>query len=179
MLRPLVSLLLGFTMLLGVAVPLGVTAIAGLIMPERAGGSLVRREGQVIGSALIGQNFAEPRWFQGRPSATSAAPYDAASSAASQLGPTSAALLAAVIGRVAGARDVPADAATTSGSGLDPHISPENARAQIARVAAARDLPPQRVAVLVDEHIEGREFGLLGEPRVNVLRLNLALEALR
>ncbi|BDG70433.1 potassium-transporting ATPase subunit KdpC [Roseomonas fluvialis] len=179
MLRPLVSLLLGFTLLLGVVVPLGVTAIAGLALPERAGGSLVRREGQVIGSALIGQHFEEPRWFQGRPSATSAAPYDAASSAASQLGPTSAALLATVTERIAGARDVPADAATASGSGLDPHISPENARAQVARVAAARSLPPQRVAALVDQHVEGREFGLLGDPRVNVLRLNLALEAMR
>jgi K+-transporting ATPase ATPase C chain len=183
MLRPLVSLLLGFTLLLGLIVPLGVTAIAGLAMPERASGSLVRRDdpmgGQVIGSALIGQHFDGPGWFQGRPSATSAAPYDAASSAASQLGPTSAALLAAVTERVAGARDVPADAATASGSGLDPHISPENARAQVARVAAARNLPQSRVAALVEQHVEGREFGLLGEPRVHVLRLNLALEALR
>lgn len=179
MLRPLVSLLLGFTLLLGVAVPLGVTAVAGLTMPERASGSLLRRDGQVIGSDLIGQDFEGPRWFHGRPSATSSAPYDAAASAASQLGPTSAALLDAVKGRLAGARDVPADAATASGSGLDPHISPENARAQIARVAAARSLPPQRLAALVEQHVEGREFGLLGEPRVNVLRLNLALEALR
>lgn len=182
MLRPLLSLLLGFTLLLGVAVPLGVTAIAGLAMPERAGGSLLRRDGarggQVIGSALIGQHFEGPGWFHGRPSATSAAPYDAASSAASQLGPSSAALLAAVIARVAGARDVPADAATASGSGLDPHISPQNAQAQIARVAAARGLPAQRLAALVEQHVEGRELGLLGEPRVNVLRLNLALEAL-
>lgn len=179
MLRPLFSLLLGFTLLLGVAVPLGVTAVAGLTMPERAGGSLVRREGQLMGSTLIGQHFDGERWFHGRPSATSAAPYDAASSAASQLGPTSAALLAAITERVAGARDVPADAATASGSGLDPHISPENARAQVARVAAARNLPLQRVAALVEQHVEGREFGVLGEPRVNVLRLNMALEALR
>jgi len=179
MVRPLVSLLLGFTLLLGVVVPLGVTALAGLTMPERAGGSLVRRDGQVIGSSLIGQQFEEPRWFHGRPSATSAAPYDAASSAASQLGPTSAALLASVTERVAGARDVPADAATASGSGLDPHISLENARAQIGRVAAARNLPPQRLAELIDQHEEGREFGLLGEKRVNVLRLNLALDMLR
>lgn len=179
MLRPLLSLLLGFTLLLGVAVPLGVTALASLTMPERAGGSLIRRNGQVIGSALIGQNFEGDRWFHGRPSATSAAPYDAASSAASQLGPTSAALLTAVTERAAGARDVPADAATTSGSGLDPHISTENARAQIARVAAARNLPVPRVVTAVEQHTEGREFGLLGEPRVNVLRLNQALEAQR
>ncbi|WP_431282497.1 potassium-transporting ATPase subunit KdpC [Humitalea sp. 24SJ18S-53] len=179
MLRPLLSLLLGFTLLVGVVVPLGVTALAGLTMPDRAGGSLVRREGRVIGSTLIGQNFEDDVWFQGRPSATAAAPYDAASSAASQLGPTSAALLTSVIARVAGRRDVPADAVTGSGSGLDPHISPENARAQIARVAAARGLSPERLAALVEHHTEGREFGLLGQPRVNVLRLNLALEAQR
>jgi K+-transporting ATPase ATPase C chain len=179
MLRPLLSLLVGFTLLLGVAVPLGVTAIARLTMPERAGGSLIRQADQVIGSALIGQNFAEDRWFQGRPSATSAAPYDAASSAASQLGPTSAALLEAITERLAGARDVPADAVTASGSGLDPHISPENARAQVARVAAARSLAPARVLALVEQATQAREFGLLGEPRVNVLRLNLLLEALR
>lgn len=179
MLRPLLSLLLGFTLLLGVAVPLGVTAIAGLTMPERAGGSLVRRGDQVIGSALIGQNFESDRWFHGRPSATSATPYDAASSAASQLGPTSATLLASITERLDGARDVPADAVTASGSGLDPHISPENARAQVARVAAARTLPVARVAALVEQATEGRQVGLLGEPRVNVLRLNLGLEALR
>jgi K+-transporting ATPase ATPase C chain len=177
MLRPLLSLLLGSTMLLGVAVPLGVTAVAGLVMPEQAGGSLIRREGRVVGSALIGQNFEGEEWFHGRPSATSAAPYDAASSAASQMGPTSAALLTAVTERVAGARDVPADAATASGSGLDPHVSVENARAQVARVAAARGLPEARVLTLLQQHVEGREFGLLGEPRVNVLRLNLALDA--
>lgn len=179
MLRPLLSLLLGSTMLLGVAVPLGVTAVAGLVMPEQAGGSLIRREGRVIGSALIGQNFEGEAWFHGRPSATSAAPYDAASSAASQMGPTSAALLIAVTERVAGGRDVPADAATASGSGLDPHISAENARAQVARVAAARGVPEARLLALLQQHAEGREFGLLGEPRVNLLRLNLALAALR
>ena len=177
--RPLLSLLLGFTLLVGVAVPLSVTALAGLTMPERARGSLIRRDGQVIGSALIGQNFQGDHWFQGRPSATSAAPYDAAFSAASQLGPTSAALLTAVTERVAGARDVPADTATASGSGLDPHISAENAQAQIARVAAARNLPVSSVMALVEQTAEGREFGLLGDPRVSVLRLNLSLETLR
>ncbi|MBR0655468.1 potassium-transporting ATPase subunit KdpC [Plastoroseomonas arctica] len=176
MLRPLLSLLLGFTLLLGVAVPLGMTFVAGAVMPGQAGGSLIRRDGQVVGSALIGQNFSDDRFFQGRPSATSAAPYDATSSAASQLGPTSAALLTAVTERVAGGRDVPADAATASGSGLDPHISPENARAQVPRVATARSLPPARVLALVEQAVEGRELGLFGEPRVNVLRLNLALE---
>jgi K+-transporting ATPase ATPase C chain len=179
MLRPLLSLLLGFTLLLGVAVPLGVTALASLTMPGRAGGSLIRQGDRVIGSALIGQHFEGDRWFQGRPSATAAAPYDATSSAASQLGPTSAALLEAVTARLAGARDVPADAATASGSGLDPHISPENAAAQVSRVAQASGLPVPRVAALLEQHVEGREIGLLGERRVNVLRLNLALDALR
>ncbi|WP_431305532.1 potassium-transporting ATPase subunit KdpC [Sediminicoccus sp. BL-A-41-H5] len=179
MLRPLLSLLLGATLLLGFVVPLGVTALAGLILPEQAVGSLIRREGQVVGSALIGQNFEGDRWFQGRPSATSAAPYDASSSAASQLGPTSAPLLEAITTRLAGARDVPADAVTASGSGLDPHISIENARAQAPRVAAARGLPETRVTALIAAQTESREFGLLGEPRVNVLRLNLTLESVR
>lgn len=179
MLRPLLSLLLGGTLLLGVAVPLGITALAGLVLPEQAGGSLLRRGGQVIGSALVGQDFQGDRWFQGRPSATSAAPYDASSSAASQLGPTSAALLEAITTRLAGARNVPADAVTASGSGLDPHISVENAREQIPRVAAARNLPAERIFAILERSIEGRELGLLGEPRVNVLRLNLALEAVR
>lgn len=179
MLRPLLSLLLGFTLLLGVAVPLGVTALASLTMPERAGGSLVRQGDRVVGSALVGQHFEGDGWFQGRPSATAAAPYDASASAASQLGPTSAALLAAVNARLAGQRDVPADAATASGSGLDPHVSPQNALAQVGRVAQARGLPAPRLAALVAQHVEGRELGLLGEPRVNVLRLNLALDALR
>jgi K+-transporting ATPase ATPase C chain len=179
MLRPLLSLLLGATLLLGVVVPLGVTALAGLVLPEQAGGSLIRRDGQVVGSALIGQNFEGDRWFHGRPSATSAAPYDASSSAASQLGPTSGALLEAIRTRLAGMRDVPADAVTSSGSGLDPHVSLENARAQAPRIATARGLPEVRVLALVAAQAVGREFGLLGEPRVNVLRLNLALEALR
>ena len=146
MLRPLLSLLLGFTLLLGVAVPLGVTALASLTMPERAGGSLIRQGDRVIGSALIGQDFAGDRGLHGR---------------------------------LAAARNVPADAATAIGSGLDPHISPENAAAQVARVAQARGLPAPRVAALVEQHLEDREFGLLGEPSVNVLRLNLALDALR
>ncbi|WP_424811200.1 potassium-transporting ATPase subunit KdpC [Roseococcus sp. YIM B11640] len=179
MLRPLLSILLGSTAVLGVAVPMAMTAVAGRVMPERAGGSVIQREGQAIGSALIGQNFEGDEWFHPRPSATSAAPYDASSSAASQLGPTSAALLDAVKERVGETRDVPADAVTSSGSGLDPHISPANARAQIARVAAARNIPPAQLAALVERFVEGRELGLLGEPRVNVLRLNLALRDLR
>jgi K+-transporting ATPase ATPase C chain len=187
MLRPLLSLLLGSTLLLGVAAPLAVTAVAGRVMPERAGGSLIERaggrlmeaDGRVIGSALIGQNFEGDEWFHPRPSATSAAPYDASSSAASQAGPTSAALLNTIKERLGDARNVPADAVTASGSGLDPHISPANARSQAQRVATARNLPPTQVAALVEQFVEGREFGLLGEPRVNVLRLNMALQTLR
>jgi len=179
MLRPLLSLLLGSTLLLGVAAPLAVTAVAGRVMPERAGGSLIRQGDRVIGSALIGQNFEGDEWFHPRPSATSAAPYDASSSAASQQGPTSEALLDAIKERLGDARNVPADAVTASGSGLDPHISPENARAQVQRVATARNLPATQVAALVERLVEGREFGLLGQPRVNVLRLNLALRDLR
>jgi len=190
MLRPLFSVLLGATLLLGLAVPLGFTALAGLLLPGPAGGSLVERDGQVVGSSLIGQDFSGPQWFHGRPSATAEAdpenpgttrarPYNAASSAASQLGPTSAALRDAVVARIDGGRAVPADAATASGSGLDPHISPANATAQIARVALARRLPTDRLAALVRQHTQGRELGLLGEPRVDVLALNLALERLR
>lgn len=179
MIRPLLSSLLGLSLLTGVAAPLGFTALAGLALPHQAGGSLIERDGRVVGSALLGQDFADARWFQGRPSATAPTPYNAMAGAASQLGPTSAALLEAVTERVAGARGVPADAATASASGLDPHISPQNARGQVARVAAARGLAPARVAALVEAAVEGREWGLLGEPRVNVLRLNLALEALR
>ncbi len=192
LLRPALAVVGLFTLLLGLAVPLAFTGIAGVVFPTQAGGSLVERDGRVIGSALIGQTFADPRYFHPRPSATTepdpekegstrAAPYNAAASAASQLGPTSAALLDAVRGRIAalGGGPVPADAVTASGSGLDPHISPENAARQIRRVAQARGLPEGRLAELVAQHTEGRQFGLLGEPRVNVLRLNLALDALR
>lgn len=192
LLRPALAVVGLFTLLLGLAVPLAFTGIAGVVFPTQAGGSLVERDGRVIGSALIGQTFADPRYFHPRPSATTepdpekegstrAAPYNAAASAASQLGPTSAALLDAVRGRIAalGGGPVPADAVIASGSGLDPHISPENAARQIRRVAQARGLPEGRLAELVAQHTEGRQFGLLGEPRVNVLRLNLALDALR
>jgi K+-transporting ATPase ATPase C chain len=181
-----------FTLLLGLAVPLAFTGIAGLVFPEQAGGSLIGRDGRVVGSALLGQDFASDRYFHPRPSATTeadpenagatrAAPYNAAASAASQLGPTSAALLGAVEARIAalGGGTVPADAVTASGSGLDPHVSPENAARQSGRVAAARGLPEARLAALVAQHTESRAFGLLGEPRVNLLRLNIALDALR
>ena len=180
-LRPAIAVVGIFTVMLGLAVPLAFTGVAGAVFPTQAGGSLIERDGRVIGSALLGQNFVEDRYFHPRPSATSPDPYNAASSAASQLGPTSQALLDAVKERVAaaGGGPVPADAATASGSGLDPHISPENAARQVRRVAAARGLPEVRVAALVAESVEGRTFGLLGEPRVNVLRLNLALDGVR
>ena len=173
-------MLLGLTLLTGLALPLAITGLAGQLFPHQAGGSLLEREGKVVGSALLGQNFAAARYFHPRPSATTEAdpeqegktrpaPYNAAASAASQFGPASQGLLAG---------PVPADAVNASGSGLDPHISPENAERQVARVAAARGLPEAPVRALLVAQTEGREFGLLGEPRVNVLRLNLALDAL-
>jgi K+-transporting ATPase ATPase C chain len=190
LLRPAFTLVAVFTVLLGLAAPLAMTGLAGVALPHQAGGSLVLREGRIVGSALIGQDFTAPRYVHPRPSATTepdpdnpgstrAAPYNAAASAASQLGPSSAVLLEAVRGRVAvrGGAPVPADAVTASGSGLDPHISVENARAQVARVAAARGLPREQVARLVESMAEGRLLGVLGERRVNVLRLNLALDA--
>jgi len=191
LLRAALTMVAVFTLLLGIVAPLAVTGIAGLAFAHEARGSLIQREGRVVGSSLIGQNFTGERWFHPRPSATTeadpdtagqtrAAPYNAASSAASQLGPTSSALREALTECVAalGGGPVPADAATASGSGLDPHISPENARRQIARVAQARGLPEARLADLVARHTEGRAFGLFGEPRVNVLQLNLALDSL-
>lgn len=191
-LRPAIAVVVLFTLLLGLAVPLAFTGAASMAFPTQANGSLVEREGRVIGSALLGQNFTSDRYFHPRPSATTepdpesagstrAAPYNAAAGAASQLGPTSAALLDAVKERIAtlGGGPVPADAATASGSGLDPHISPENAARQIPRVAQARGLTEARLADLVAQHTEGRQLGLLGEPRVSVLRLNMALDALR
>jgi K+-transporting ATPase ATPase C chain len=186
LLRPAVALVGLFTLLLGLAAPLAMTGVAGVAFPDQASGSLVTREGRVVGSALIGQAFASDRYFHPRPSATTEAdpenpgstrpaPYNAAASAASQLGPTSAALRDAIVERVGGRSAVPADAVTASGSGLDPHISPENALRQVGRVAAARSIPETRVTALVAQHVES---GLLGAPRVNVLRLNLALDLL-
>lgn len=192
MLRPALALVLMFTLITGIAMPLAMTGVAQLAFPYQANGSLVERNGKVIGSALIGQNFATAQYFHPRPSATTEAdpeqpgktrpaPYNAAASAASQLGPTSEDLLAAVRERVAanGPAPVPADMVTASGSGLDPDISPANALRQVARVAAAHGMPEERVRALVLRQVEGRAFGLLGEPRVNVLRLNLALDDLR
>ncbi|MBW6402002.1 potassium-transporting ATPase subunit KdpC [Roseomonas sp. HJA6] len=191
LLRPALATVGIFTLLLGLAAPLTMTGIAGAVLPQQAGGSLIEHDGRVIGSALIGQDFTEARYFHPRPSATTeadpdnagstrAAPYNAAASAASQAGPSSAALLETLRGRIAeaGPAPVPADAVTASASGLDPDISLENAARQVARVAQARRLPEQRVAALVTATAEGPELGLLGEARVNVLRLNLALDRL-
>jgi K+-transporting ATPase ATPase C chain len=178
------------TALLGLAYPLAMVGVAGAAFPGQAGGSLIQKDGKVIGSRLIGQSFTGDTYFHGRLSATTdtdpadptrtvAAPYNAASSAASNLGPTSKAL----VDRVKEDADrlgkgVPVDLVTTSGSGLDPHVSPEAAAWQVARVARARGLPEAEVQALVAQYTEGRMYGLLGEPRVNVLQLNLALDAL-
>ena len=168
-LRPALVMLGGFTLLLGLVVPLGFTGVAQALFAQEANGSLVLRDGRAVGSDLIARRLEGPEWFQPRASGSET------SDAPSNLGPTSAALLAMVRARAEGRRDVPADGATASGSGLDPHISPANAALQVARVAEARGLPRAQVQALVDRHTEGRLLGLVGEPRVNVLRLNLAL----
>lgn len=192
-LRPALVLTLLFTLVTGIAYPFAVTGFAQAVLPAQANGGLVFRNGVAIGSALIGQNFESARYFRGRPSATNApdpkdsgktidAPYNAANSGAANLGPTSKALMErltkdAVDWRaLAGVGLIPGDAITTSASGLDPDISPQTALAQAASVAKARNLPPQRVRAMIENAIERPLFGLLGEPRVNVLRLNLDLD---
>jgi K+-transporting ATPase ATPase C chain len=192
--RPAIIVLTVLTVITGLVYPLAMTGVAEVLFPTQAQGSLIKKDGQIIGSSLIGQSFTEDKYFHGRPSATTTAdpndstktipaPYNAANSSGSNLGPTSQALSDRVKGDVEKLQaenptaKVPADLVTTSASGLDPDISPEGALFQVPRVAKARDMPEDAVRKLVDDHIDGRFVGLLGEPRVNVLALNMALDA--
>ena len=195
-LRPAIVLLVVMTVLTGFAYPLAITGVAGILFPKQAGGSLIEKDGKVIGSELIGQNFTGPKYFHGRPSATTdtdpndatktvPAPYNAANSSGSNAGPTSKGLIERIQGEVEKLKaenpttPIPVDLVTTSASGLDPHITPAAAYFQVPRVAKARGLPEARVRDLVTQNIEGRFLGVLGEPRVNVLQLNMALDALK
>jgi K+-transporting ATPase ATPase C chain len=186
-LRPAMVLFFVLTLLTGIAYPLLVTGVAQSLFPEQASGSLILRDGKPVGSSLIGQNFSDPKHFWSRPSATSPMANNAANSSGSNLGPLNPALVDAVKGRVDALRaadpgntaPVPVDLVTASASGLDPHISLAAARYQAARVAKARGLAVDKVQTLVDQQLEGPLWGFLGESRINVLRLNLALEALR
>jgi K+-transporting ATPase ATPase C chain len=193
--RPALVVLVALTLITGLVYPLAMTGIAQVIFPYQANGSMIERDGKIVGSELIGQDFTSDKYFHGRPSATTApdpkdptktvpAPYNAANSGGSNLGPSNKALIDRVKGDLATLQkenpgtSVPIDLVTTSASGLDPDISPEAARFQVPRVAKARDLPEDRIRQLVDENTQSRLFGLLGEPQVNVLQLNLALDRL-
>jgi len=193
--RPAIVLLVLMTVLTGLIYPLAITGVAGILFPRQAGGSLIEQDGRVIGSALIGQNFTDPKYFHGRPSATTETdpndasktipmPYAADNSVGSNLGPTSKALIDRVTGDAEALKQensapIPVDLVTTSASGLDPDITPAAAEFQVPRVAAARHLSPERVSDLVSQNTEDRLLGVIGEPRVNVLKLNLALDAMK
>jgi K+-transporting ATPase ATPase C chain len=191
--RPAIVILVALTLITGLAYPLVMTGVAQVIFPRQAQGSLIERDGKVVGSDLIGQAFTSDKYFRGRPSATTApdpndstktvaAPYNAANSGGSNLGPSNKALIDRVQGDIEALKKenpsaaVPADLVTTSASGLDPHISPEAALFQVPRIAKARNLPEDRIRQFVEDNTEGRFLGLLGAPRVNVLLLNLALD---
>lgn len=193
--RPAILVLVALTLITGLVYPLAITGIAQVLFPYQANGSMIEHNGTVVGSALIGQDFESDKYFHGRPSATTApdpkdptktvaAPYNAQNSGASNLGPSNKALIDRVQGDIDKLKKenpsmpVPIDLVTTSASGLDPDISPEAAQFQVPRIAKARNLPEDRIRKLVDDNTEGRLFGLLGEPRVNVLLLNLALDRL-
>lgn len=180
-------MLLVMTVITGIAYPLVVTGLSKVIFPKQAEGSQVYKDGQPIGSVLIGQNFSDARYFYSRPSAAGKDGYDAANSSGSNLGPTNTALIALVAKQAEKVRidnglssttPVPGDLVTASASGLDPHITPSAARIQVSRVAKARNINEQKVQALLEQFTEGRQFGFLGEPRVNVLKLNIALESL-
>jgi K+-transporting ATPase ATPase C chain len=187
LIRPAVSLLALMTVLLGIVYPLVITGVAKVAFSRQAEGSLIYQNGKLIGSTLIGQSFSDPKYFWGRPSATSPQPYNGLASSGSNLGPLNPALLDAVKANVKALHDadpdnrqpVPVDLVTASASGLDPEISPAGAHYQAARVARARNLPLAQVEALIGAHEQGRLFGLIGERRVNVLNLNLALDRLR
>lgn len=184
LLRPLLVLFVLLTLLTGVVYPLLATVLGKTLFPDQVSGSLVMRDGKAVGSSLIGQSFQEPKYFWGRLSATSPMPNNGTASGGSNFGPTNPALLDAVRGRVDALKaadpgntlPIPVDLVTASGSGLDPHVSPAAALYQVARVAGARHLDPAKVRQLVLAHVEGPQWGIFGEPRVNVLLLNLALD---
>jgi K+-transporting ATPase ATPase C chain len=177
-----IRMLVVMTVITGVAYPLLVTGISQVLFKNQANGSLIEKDGKVLGSRLIGQPFSDPKYFWSRPSATSPQPYNGSSSSGSNQGPTNPALKEAIEGRIkdlGGKTPVPGDLVTASGSGLDPHISPAAAEYQIPRVAKSRNMDEEKLKALVQQHTQGRQLGILGEPRVNVLELNLALDQLR